>query len=276
MSTDINSWDAAASGWDANTALIRAWLSQPTQEMLDAAQLGPGMRVLDVAAGAGDQTLDIADRVTSAGEVLATDISPRMVALANERLRTAGRHWARAEVADAEAVLPNRGGFDAALCRLGLMLCASPLQALVAMRHALKPGGRVAALVFSKPEANPCITILMGTARRHAGLPSGGLPPPASLLSLGRPGLLAELAHEAGFDGVEVQPVAAPFRLPAAANYLEFVRSAGSPILDILRPLPEAVQHRAWQDIEVQLEQFSTTDGWVGPNELLLFSASRS
>lgn len=275
MTPDVTPWDAAAPGWDANTVLIRAWLHQPTQAMLAAAQLTPGMRVLDVAAGSGDQTLDIADRVFPGGEVLATDLSPRMVALANARLRDTGRHWARAEVADAEVPLPEPGSFDAALCRLGLMFCASPLRALGAMWQALRPGGRVAALVFSQPEANPCLTILMGTARRHAGLPVAGPPPPASLLSLGQPGLLARLAGEAGLEHVAVQPLAAPFRLPAAADYLAFVRSAGSPILEILRPLPDAAQQRAWQDIEEQLQQFTTADGWVGPNELLLLAASR-
>ena len=50
-------WDQAAAGWNEHTPQIRAWLRQATEAMLDMAGVAPGARVLDVAAGAGDQTL---------------------------------------------------------------------------------------------------------------------------------------------------------------------------------------------------------------------------
>ena len=69
-------WDAAAAGWDQHGDLIHAWLQHITQTMLNDARIGLGARVLDVAAGAGDQTLDIARRVGAGGWILATDVSP--------------------------------------------------------------------------------------------------------------------------------------------------------------------------------------------------------
>lgn len=134
-------WDRAAAGWDGNAALIRAWLTEANAAMLDAARIGPGMRVLDVAAGAGDQSIDIALRVGPAGAVLATDVSAAMVALADANLRRAGLHWAEARIADAEALQLDGAGFDAAICRLGLMFCQRPLVALRGILRALAPGG---------------------------------------------------------------------------------------------------------------------------------------
>lgn len=68
-------WDKAAAGCDRHAPKNRDWLRVPTDAMLEMAGINPGQTVLDVAAGAGDQTLDIAVRVGADGKVVATDIS---------------------------------------------------------------------------------------------------------------------------------------------------------------------------------------------------------
>jgi ubiquinone/menaquinone biosynthesis C-methylase UbiE len=268
-------WDDAASGWQRHSALIRAWLHDATQQLLDAAHLAPGAKVLDVAAGAGDQTRDIAQRVGERGEVWVTDVSPRILVLAQHDLRDVTGTRLHFQVADAQALGMAGANFDAAICRLGLMFCPSPLAALREVRQALRPGGRLSALVFSTPETNPCIAITMRTARRHAGLPDADPFAPGSLLALGRPGLAAQWLAEAGFSEIDVVPLAAPFRLPRVDDYIDFVRTSGSPVIEILRPLTAAQRADAWSDITRQLGRFSTPQAWLGPNELLLCSASR-
>ncbi|MDB5928922.1 MAG: UbiE/COQ5 methyltransferase [Polaromonas sp.] len=268
-------WDKSAGGWNRQTGNIHAWLAEATQAMLDAAHVAPGMRVLDIAAGAGDQTLDIARRVGPAGQVLATDISASILEFAADNARRAGLLNVKTHVADAEALDLEDGQFDAAACRLGLMFCPAPLQALRQARHALKPGGHASVLVFSEPAANPCIGILISTALRHAGLPPRDPFQPGSLLSLGKPGLLEALFGQAGFAGVAASRIAAPFRLPSAADYLDFVRTSASPILQILDSLELAAQEAAWQDMQAKLQAFESPDGWIGPNELLLVSGTR-
>ncbi|HZH08083.1 MAG TPA: class I SAM-dependent methyltransferase, partial [Lautropia sp.] len=69
-------WEAAAEAWDRWGDFIGRWLEPATGRMLDLARIGPGAHVVDVAAGAGEQTLTAARRVGSQGRVLATDISP--------------------------------------------------------------------------------------------------------------------------------------------------------------------------------------------------------
>jgi SAM-dependent methyltransferase len=266
-------WDEAAEGWSRNSALINAWLADVTPAMLDAAGIAPGLRVLDVAAGAGGQTLDIARRVGTGGQVLATDISTRVLELARSNLRAAGVDNVATQVADAQALGLEGAGFDAAVSRLGLMFCDAPQSALDGIAAALKPGGRFAAVVFSRPQANPCVAILMSTAWRHAGLPALSPFEPGSLFSLGKPGLMAQLLEGAGFAGIELRELTAPFRLPSSRHYLDFIRSSGSPIMQILAPLSEAARNAAWDDMESQLNQFASPQGWVGPNELLLCSA---
>ena len=275
MMSSTHPWDNAAEGWNRHSAIIDAWLHNVTEAMITAAGVEPGSRVLDVAAGAGGQTLAIARRVGSDGYVLATDISPRILDLARENAQAAGLVQVQTQVADAQALGLASANFDAAVCRLGLMFCQSPHTALAEIAAALKPGGRFASVVFSQPQANPCAAILMSTACRHAGVPPPSPFVPGTLFSLGKPSLMAQLLEAAGFTDIDVQPVAAPFRLPSSRHYLDFIRSSASPIMEILAPLPEHAQIAAWDDMGKQLNAFASQAGWEGPNELLLCSACR-
>lgn len=267
-------WDSAAAGWNHHKRIIREWLRGATGLMLDAARIKSGSRVLDIAAGAGDQTLDIARRVGENGFVLATDISPCILELAQHNAAAEGFAHVKTRVADAQALGLDGESFDAAVSRLGLMFCDRPVRALQGAHAALIPGGSFSALLFSGPANNPCLAIMMRTALEHAGLEPRSPFSAGTLMSLGKPGLMAQLLGEAGFVDVIVQPVATPFHLPSGRHYIDFVRSAGSPIMEILAPLTERAQRKAWDDMEAQLSAFTTICGWVGPHELLLCTAT--
>jgi len=268
-------WEKAAPGWNEHTPGIRAWLRDATAAMLEMAGVRRGARVLDVAAGAGDQTLDIAARVGPQGSVLATDLSPAILALAEANARRAGLRNVATRIADGEQLPIEEASFDAAVNRLGLMFFPDPAQGLREMHRALKPGGGACAMVFSKPDANPCIAILMSTALKHAGLPMRDPFQPGGLLSLGKPGLTDALFGAAGFRDVATTRIDAPFRLPSARHYLAFIRASASPIQQILARLEPAAAEAAWAEMESRLGAFQSAEGWVGPNELLLTAARR-
>lgn len=268
-------WDRTGKGWNEQTPHIRAWLAEATTAMIQTAGVRPGMTVLDVAAGAGDQTLDLARAVGPEGRVLATDLSAEILAFARENTKRAGLTNVELRVADGERLGLSGVGFDAALNRLGLMLFPDPLRALGEMIVALRPGGRACALVFSEPAANPSVVKVMTAALHHAGLPPRDPWTPGGLLSLGKPGLLAEMFERTGFRAVRTERLAAPFRLPSVRHYMEFLRTSTGPILQILARLDDAARAAAWADIESRLSEYETSDGWVGPNELLLVVGTR-
>ncbi|MGC2778117.1 MAG: class I SAM-dependent methyltransferase [Bradyrhizobium sp.] len=263
-------WDTSARGWNDKSAQIRDWLRESTDAMLEMADIGPGARVLDVAAGAGDQTLDIAARVGANGFVLATDLSPAILEFARANARRAGCPNVETRAADGEDLKVEAASFDAAICRLGLMLYPDPGKGLREMFRALKPGGRACTMVFSTPDKNPCVAILVSTALAHAGLPPRDPYQPGGPLSLGKPGLIDELFRQAGFSNVATTKVMAPFRLPSAADYLDFIRTSASPIVQMLGRLDDAAKAAAWAEMANKLSVFNTPTGWEGPNELLL------
>ena len=263
-------WNQHAKGWNDKSAVIRDWLHEPTAAMIEMADVRPGMRVLDIAAGAGDQTLDLAKRVGPTGYVLATDLSPAILEFAKSRAQSAGYNNVETQVADGESLRVADASFDAVVCRLGLMFYPDPGKGAREMFRALKPGGSACTMVFSSPDKNPCVAILVSTALKHAGLPPPDPYQPGGLLSLGKPGLIDELFRNAGFSRVATTKIAAPFRLPSVKDYLDFIRTSASPIVALLSRLDDGAKAAAWAEIEDKLSVFNTAGGWEGPNELLL------
>ena len=263
-------WDSCAAGWDDHRAMIAGWLREPTDAMLAMAGIKQGDRVLDVAAGSGDQTLDILRRTGPTGHVLATDLSAGILELAERNIARAGYTNAAFQVSDGEALNLAATEFDAAVSRLGLMFFPNPDAGLRQMHRALKRSARACVMVFGAPQGNPCVGIAMATALRHAGVPPRDPFAPGGLLSLGKPGLLDELFKTAGFNRIATTRVSAPFVLPSVDDYLAFLRASAGPILQILGRLDPAARAAAWADIRERLSVFSGKEGWAGPNELLL------
>jgi SAM-dependent methyltransferase len=267
--TTREQWQTAARAWNDWTPLLRAWLGPATEIMFDMARIGPGHRVLDVAAGAGDQSLQAAERVGPSGHVLATDISGNILAFAAENARAAGHRNIETKVLDGEDLDVAEGMFDAVISRVGLIYFPDQQKALAGMKRALKPGGRVAAIVYSTAENNKFFSIPVSIIRRRANLPPpvAGQPGP---FSLGGPGVLDEAFRKAGFHDVESRIVAAPVRTKSAADCVRFEKESFGALHQMLAGLDEAGREAAWQEIEQELGRFQTLSGFEGPCEMIV------
>ncbi len=138
-----------------------------TERMLELASVQNGARVLDVAAGTGEQTLMAARVVGPRGSVLAIDQSASMLSVAIEAAREAGLTNVETRVMDAQNLDVSEDSFDAVICRIALMLFTNPVSALKEMRRAVKPGGRVVTTVFSTAGKNPYFGIPLGLLSRR-------------------------------------------------------------------------------------------------------------
>ena len=262
--TTREQWQNAAKPWNEWGPFLRSWLGPATEAMLDMARIGPGARVLDVAAGAGDQTLQVAERVGPSGHVLATDIAPNILAFAAQNARNAGLANVETKVLDGEALDVPEGAFDAVISRVGLIYFPDQQKALTGMRRALKAGGRIAAIVYSKPENNKFFSVPVTIIRRRAKLPPPhpGQPGP---FSLGNPGVLEGEFCKAGFRNVETRTVAAPLRMKSAAECVRFEKESFGALHQMLAGLNQAEREEAWAEIEEQLQAFEGPGGLRRP-----------
>ncbi|HVP34747.1 MAG TPA: methyltransferase domain-containing protein [Steroidobacteraceae bacterium] len=267
--TTLQQWQAAAAAWHRWGPTLDEWLGAPTRVMLDLAQTGPGQRVLDVAAGAGGQSLEAARRVGPTGYVLATDISPNILSFARAAAAAADVHNMDTRVVDGEEIDLPEESFDVVISRVGLIYFPDQHKALTSMRRVLKPNGRVAAITYSTPENNKFFSVPVSIIRRRARLPAP-LPGQPGPFSLGAPGVLEAALLRAGFREVRVCVVPAPLRLPSASECVRFERESFGALHQMLGAMTEAEKGSIWAEIETELKQFQTDEGFLGPCEMLV------
>jgi SAM-dependent methyltransferase len=273
--TTRQQWEDAAKAWHGWGPTLEAWLGGATERMLDAAGVTTGSRVLDVAAGAGGQTLAAARRAGPTGSVVATDISPTILTYAAKSATEAGLTNIQTVEADGESldVLPA-ASFDAVICRVGLIYFPDQQRALAGMRRALRDGGRIAAIVYSTPERNQFFSIPVSIIRDRAQLPppQPGQPGP---FSLGGGGVLQAALTAAGFTDVTVDALPAPLRLPSAAECVRFEKESFGALHQMLAGVAAVERPGVRDQIQAALTRFQTTDGFVDPCELLVGSGTK-
>jgi SAM-dependent methyltransferase len=273
--TTRSQWEAAAAAWHRWGPLLGEWLGPATERMLDLAGVTTGSRVLDVAAGAGEQSLRAARRAGPSGHVLATDISPTILEFAAREARAAGLANVATRELDGEglAELPA-ASFDAVISRVGLIYFPDRPKALAGMKHVLKPGGRVGFIVYSTPEANAFFSIPISIIRRRAQLPPP-LPGQPGPFSLGGDGVLGAALEDAGFRDVKVEKLDSPVRLPSAAECVAFERESFGALHQMMSGMTESDRAATWQEIEKELGRFEAGGRFAGPCELLVGAAAK-
>lgn len=199
-------WERAAKGWGKRADRVREHGLPVSMWMIEHANLQPGQRILELAAGPGDTGFLAAELIEPGGTLVSSDASDAMLELARTRAEMFG--VTNVEFADLQLEwidLPA-ASVDAALCRWGVMLCADPPAAVKEVRRVLRPGGRFTLAVWDLPERNPWTTIPSRTLIElgYTSPPEPGAP---SMFTLAAPGSLEALLEEAGFAEVEVDGV---------------------------------------------------------------------
>jgi len=259
-----------AEHWQQDVERRRQDMAEATQRMLKAAGLGPGDHVLDIGAGTGDQSILAARLVGPVGSILATDLSADMLTIAARVAQQEGLTNITTRVMDAQQLDLQDNTFDAVICRLALMLIPNLQQALREIRRVLKPGGKLAALVWSAPEHNPLFALPLAIVSNYArGAPSH-LPNP---LALSDPTIFEGEFTEAGFS--EVSTRALPFQ-SHYASLDAFLHSTASRLTaGVMGQLSLHAQQHLVGEVRQALSQFEGPHGLVAPAELLLGVGSK-
>jgi SAM-dependent methyltransferase len=273
--TTRQQWQTAAEPWYRWGPTVEEWLGQATEMMLDMAQVGSGSRVLDVAAGAGGQTIAAARRVGPGGYVLATDISSNILGFASQAARQEGIGNVETRVMDGESLEElEQDSFDAVISRVGLIYFPDQHKALSGMWRALKPGGRIASVVYSTAQNNEFFSIPVSIIRMRAQLPPP-LPGQPGPFSLGGIGALEEAYRRAGFREAQTRVVPSPLRLSSATECVRFERESFGALHQMMAGLPETERESVWEEIERELRRFEGPEGFEGPCEMLVVAGTK-
>lgn len=247
--------DDTAAAWQRHYPAMKEQMADVTEALVAAAAPRPGMLVLDLASGTGEPALTLARRVAPGGKVTATDLSPGMLNALRANADSEGLTNIDTKVCDAHQLPFPDAAFDLVTSRFGVMFFAQSDRALTEIKRVVKPGGRIALLVWGAPEPGSYFgAAAVPYLRRLAVKPDPDGPGPMRFAEAGK---LSRLVAAAGFRDVaerrstldaryrgspqhlvtSMMEMAAPFRNAAAALSDDDRRAAEQEVEANLRPL---------------------------------------
>lgn len=252
--------------WVAEAARYNELNSRTGEELMNAADLKSGERVLDVGCGNGATTLEAAERVRPGGSVVGIDVSTPMLALAREWARSWNVANADFVEADAQVHPFPTGSFDVVISRNGLMYFDDPIAAFTNLARSLRPSGRLA---FTAPQGlhrNEWIMAAGAVATPILGPPKGVTPGRPGPLGLAERDRAYAIVEAAGFVDISIQDVTVPMRIGNDVDdAFAFILSIPfvSELFDTATP---ARQEQATVAVREALENRVTAEGVVTNN----------
>jgi ubiquinone/menaquinone biosynthesis C-methylase UbiE len=216
----LREWRESARYWQKHAGIIRTMFGPITQALIEAAGITEGDAVLDVAGGAGEPSLTIAETVGPTGSITCTDAAPEMVAAAESEAQQRGitnvafRHCA------ADSLPFESKSFDAVVSRLGAMFFPNPLAALREMLRVTKHEGVMALVVWGKSELNPFFYQITNVVARYFEAAAAADPNTPGAFRFAELGSLAGILKDAG--AVDVKERVLKFDIAAPISAAQF------------------------------------------------------
>jgi len=228
-------WDSASETYDAQVAeFFRPYAAR----CIELADVGREHKVLDLAAGTGLVTLEVAPIVD---RVVAVDFAPRMVEALGSRATRVGLRNISVEVMSAEELVIPDHTFDRVICNLGAMFFRDRVKAFAEMYRVLRPGGRAVVSTWGPPERFQAFSLFVASIRRAT--PDLGHTTSPLAFALADPSRLRDEMCRGGFDEVRIETVAYMFEAPDAASLWSRLKGAAPPMTALLaRVGPRAVE----------------------------------
>ena len=267
-------WAAVTPSWGLHADYVDARGEAVTRELLAAAAIRSGDRVLELACGPGGAGLAAAPLVGLGGAVVVSDDVPEMTAIAAARAAAAGLRNVTARPLDLEEIAEPDGAYDVVLCREGLMFASDPARAAREIARVLRPGGRVAIAVWGPRVDNPWLGVVFGAVSAQMGvpMPPPGMPGPFALEDAGR---LRGLLVDAGLADVAVRELAVPLVAPSFEDWWTRTSSLAGPLSAVLAGLPAEATADLAARVRAAVTPYETEDGLRFPGLTLLASARR-
>lgn len=245
----LAAWDKFAAGYDEAITPLSMRIAE---DVLRRADIRPGMRFLDVAAGGGALSIPAA---RLGAQVLATDFSSAMISRLNARARDEGLSNLESRVMDGHNLELEDNSFDISGSQFGIMLFPNRPRALGELARVTKPGGRALMVVFGPPQNVEVFAFFFGAVR--AAVPGFTPPQDSPIFRLQDPEKLRGEMAGAGLTDIRVETVDHGVEIQSATYLWEMLTSAAPPIGALVANLTEEQRVAAQQAMDGMLRQRS-------------------
>src|SRR5712691_10071049 len=271
----LQEWRTTARLWTKHSGTIRTMFAPLTEALIQDAGIDEGQAVLDVAGGAGEPSLTIAERVGSKGSVTCTDAVAEMVAAAESEAQRRGLTNITFRQCVADSLPFETDSFDALVCRLGVMFFPEPLAALREMLRVAKPGGTLALAVWHRNELNPFTHIVTDVMARYVDSPPVDPDAPGAF-RFAEPGKLANILKSAGASDVRERVLHFQIEAPISPSEFWAMRSETSDTLrEKLAKLPADQVRRVKQEVQEAVSEFFPNNEMSFPAQMIIVTGKK-
>jgi ubiquinone/menaquinone biosynthesis C-methylase UbiE len=272
----LQEWRATARFWTKHSGTIRTMFAPLTEALIADAGISEGQTVLDVAGGAGEPSLTIAERVGPAGAVTCTDAVAEMVAAAESEAQRRGLTNLTFQQCVADSLPFESKSFDAVVCRLGVMFFPDPLAALREMLRVTKPAGSVALAVWHQDELNSFTHIVTDVMSRYVESPPADPDAPGAF-RFAEPGKLASVLRNAGASDVGERVLHFQIEAPLSPGEFWAMRSETSDTLRAkLAKLPAEEVLGLTQEVQEAVREYFPNNQMSFPAQMIIVSGKKS
>jgi len=229
-------WNRVAGGWEKWDRFFDEQMAFLNHRLVADARLRSGLRVLDLGSGTGYPALLGAQTVGPGGSVTGIDLAEQMLEVARRKAISLGLSNVAFRTGDVTALPFDANSFDAVTSRFCLMFLPEIPKAAAEIARVLKPGGWVAAAVWSAPEKNPSIGLSMAAIKQVIELPPPD-PTAPGIFRLAKPGDLAGMLQQAGLTDVADQEFLAEWSYESAEEYYTSLTDIAAPIQNLMAKL---------------------------------------
>jgi SAM-dependent methyltransferase len=193
-------WQERSRTWTITSVPGKSLDDDFNQMIIAETAIRPGEAVLDLASGTGNPAVSIALSMSGLGSVTCCDFTPAMLETARKRADNLDLSIMRFVGGDMLALPFADSMFDCVTCRFGLMSVDDKITAAREARRVLKPGGRVAYLVWGDYDQNPAFWLPRRIVADFLGKTEGDEP---SRHAMAAPGTLKGILDTVGFERAE-------------------------------------------------------------------------
>jgi ubiquinone/menaquinone biosynthesis C-methylase UbiE len=270
INTTAHKWNKIAKSWHSWIPRMREWYAPATKLMIEWAQLENHFRVLDIAAGDCDQSIEIARIVGPNGYVLAIDVADDLLKLGLKAAREAGYINIEVRIMDGGNLDLPDNSFDAVVCRFALMYLSDPLRSLEGINRVLRPNGQISIVVYGS-NGSPEFSLAVSEVRKHLELEEEK----AVAHSLGEVEALQTILEKSCFENIQIRSLDIPIRMVSSEECVRYLQATSPTLNDLISKSSTTEKKEIWDQVNRSLKIFEGENGFELEHKVIVAAGSK-